>query len=244
MATHEELWRIAKKLPSDFDPYGQRGRDADPGPDCSCGCRHFVILEGKLGFDWGVCTNRKSPRAGLLTFEHMGCKEFESAFEPETAVPESTVPAQVIAPLASEDRLKQLRIDQQDFLVALEHGFGAESKSFLDLQTGEVVTLFEDMDEDDEISDRIEADPDRYALIDPIDSHESFRIMEDFVLSLLESGQKQRLREALSRNKPFRRFKDAVNRNAALREQWFAFHDKALAAFARDWLETKGIAVE
>jgi len=81
MATHEELWRIVKKLPSDFEPWGQRDRDADYGPDCSCGCIHFVKLEGKLGFDWGVCANPKSPRAGLLTFEHMGCKEFEPGQE-------------------------------------------------------------------------------------------------------------------------------------------------------------------
>jgi hypothetical protein len=27
--------------------------------------------------DWGVCTNSKSPRAGLLTFEHMGCPQYE-----------------------------------------------------------------------------------------------------------------------------------------------------------------------
>lgn len=81
MATHEELWRIVKQLPTDFEPWGERDRDAVYGPDCSCGCIHFVKLEGKLGFDWGVCANPKSPRAGLLTFEHMGCKEFESEEE-------------------------------------------------------------------------------------------------------------------------------------------------------------------
>lgn len=77
MATHEELWRIVKKLPSDFQPDGERDRDADWGPDCSCGCRHFIKLAGALGFDWGVCGNVQSPRCGLLTFEHMGCKAFE-----------------------------------------------------------------------------------------------------------------------------------------------------------------------
>jgi len=27
--------------------------------------------------DWGVCVNPASPRAGLLTFEHQGCEQFE-----------------------------------------------------------------------------------------------------------------------------------------------------------------------
>jgi PemK-like, MazF-like toxin of type II toxin-antitoxin system len=77
-ASHELLWTLAKRLPSDFEPYGQRDREDDWGPDCSCGCKHYHPLEGARGADWGICANPKSPRAGLLTFEHMGCKEFEN----------------------------------------------------------------------------------------------------------------------------------------------------------------------
>lgn len=40
--------------------------------DCSCGCYYFIELEGNG--DWGVCCNPESPRAGLLTWEHQGCK--------------------------------------------------------------------------------------------------------------------------------------------------------------------------
>jgi hypothetical protein len=39
--------------------------------DCSCGCRYYHELSGKAGMDWGVCWNKKSSRAGKLTFEHM-----------------------------------------------------------------------------------------------------------------------------------------------------------------------------
>jgi hypothetical protein len=81
--THEHLWLLVQKLPTDFDPWGQRDRDTDWGPDCSSGCKHFHCLKGKLGYDWGICTNAKSPRSGLLTFEHMGCKAFESEDEQE-----------------------------------------------------------------------------------------------------------------------------------------------------------------
>jgi hypothetical protein len=74
-ATHEELRAIVKNLDTDFEPYGKRERD---GSDCSCGCKFFHALEGKAGSDWGVCTNPKSPRCGILTFEHQGCQEFEA----------------------------------------------------------------------------------------------------------------------------------------------------------------------
>ena len=75
-ATHKQLWQIAKKLPSDFEPYGERSRDDDFGPDCSVGCRWFHPVEGDLKGDWGTCFNPDSPRAGLLTFEHQGCKQY------------------------------------------------------------------------------------------------------------------------------------------------------------------------
>jgi len=84
MNWHEHLLEIVKKLPSDFQPYGERDREADWGPDCSCGCRHFLKLDGQLGYDWGVCGNPKSPRCGLLTFEHQGCREFEGEKREET----------------------------------------------------------------------------------------------------------------------------------------------------------------
>lgn len=64
-------------MPSDFKPFGERDREKDYGPDCSCDCKFFVPLQGELGSDWGVCINRHSPRKGLLTFEHQGCCFFE-----------------------------------------------------------------------------------------------------------------------------------------------------------------------
>jgi len=72
---HEHLWTLVQQLPGDYEPYGQRERE---GSDCSCGCKHFLELAGKLGLDWGVCANSKSARCGLLTFEHQGCAAFES----------------------------------------------------------------------------------------------------------------------------------------------------------------------
>lgn len=72
---HELLHTLCPHLPTDFEPYGQRSRDTDWGPDCSCGCLHFRSLEDHS--DWGVCSNTQSPRAGLLTFERQGCREFE-----------------------------------------------------------------------------------------------------------------------------------------------------------------------
>ena len=77
--SHEELWAVCKRLPSDFEPYGQRSRETGDGEtrDCSCGYASYHVLIGEARCDWGVCVNPQSPRAGLLTFEHQGCPQFQ-----------------------------------------------------------------------------------------------------------------------------------------------------------------------
>lgn len=68
---HETLWSICR----DKSSYQENGSIL---PDCSCSCKFFQKLAGDVGYDWGVCSNAKSLRSGLLTFEHMGCEHFES----------------------------------------------------------------------------------------------------------------------------------------------------------------------
>ena len=86
---HARFMELAVEIESDFEPYGKRGRDGEDCADCSCGCRHFAVLDGALGADWGVCMNRNSPRAGLLTFEHQGCPAFEAGTDTEDLGPGS-----------------------------------------------------------------------------------------------------------------------------------------------------------
>lgn len=82
--SHEHLLAILPTRPTDFEPYGYRIRE---GADCSCGCRWFLPLQC-LPYDWGVCSNPRSPRCGLLTFEHTGCPEFEMDMADESGVGE------------------------------------------------------------------------------------------------------------------------------------------------------------
>jgi hypothetical protein len=81
---HERLWVACRELDGDYDPWGKVKRWADANasyPDCSHGCKWFYVLANKrgehIGADWGVCSNPKSHRCGLLTFEHQGCQKCE-----------------------------------------------------------------------------------------------------------------------------------------------------------------------
>ena len=145
--------------------------------------------------------------------------------------------------------MARIRIDAGELQMALEDSSGLHSY-YLDKETGEVIFLPEDVgvlsdsEETRELEEQLEENPDRYEFIDPIPSHEAFRIMEDFVDSLPDSEEKRLLEKVLSWKKPFRNFKDALCDMGPLRDQWFAFHDARLARMAEEWLEVSSIDAE
>ena len=73
MATHQELWNVCRGT----EEYLSRGEDEILFRRGDCyACKFYHKLDGPAGMDWGVCTCLESPRAGLLTFEHMVCECF------------------------------------------------------------------------------------------------------------------------------------------------------------------------
>jgi len=62
----EELWEVCQKLPTDFEPHGQRQwlGPRETRPDCAT-CRWFLEFFHVQG--WGACGNSDSPRKGMLT---------------------------------------------------------------------------------------------------------------------------------------------------------------------------------
>jgi hypothetical protein len=72
---HDKFLQIVRRLETDFEPFGKVPQDGQP--DCSNGCRHFVKLAHGTADHWGVCSNRESPRTGMLTFEQQGCSVFD-----------------------------------------------------------------------------------------------------------------------------------------------------------------------
>lgn len=72
--------------------------------------------------------------------------------------------------------------------------------------------------------------------IEPLESHESFRMMESFAESLEDVRISQRLIEILNRKKPFGHFNHYIH-NSPYREDWFAFRDKAYERHVRGIIE-------
>jgi hypothetical protein len=138
--------------------------------------------------------------------------------------------------------MAHINIDASDLLDLLEEHSGFRT-GYIDRQTGEILVTFDDYDEpeQEEVLEKIRDDWDRYLQIEPIDSHEGFRIMERFVQSLPDGENRNLLFKVLSWKKPFSNFKSALRDMGDLRQQWFDFHDKALRELAEEWLESQDI---
>ena len=101
------------------------------------------------------------------------------------------------------------------------------------VESGEDELPEEDEDEEGEeratAYDEVFGDTDEYFEFEPMTSHEFFQVMEDFVETVSDKKLAIRLVYALNNNKPFRRFKDAVE-DSSHRQNWFEFRDKSQIA--------------
>jgi hypothetical protein len=131
-----------------------------------------------------------------------------------------------------------LTIRADELIMAFED-YGTELQHFFDCQTGEVLTVFEDMDEED--AERLDAEPERYLQIEPVPSSVGYEIMSDFVETLPEGKVPRELARALQQRHPFRRFKDVLLNYPPVREEWFRFHEQAYMKIIQAWLDDWGV---
>ncbi len=89
-----------------------------------------------------------------------------------------------------------------------------------------------------EIFDKVDTWENRIR-IEPPESGESFRIMEDFIYNCIpdRDNVKSRLSDAISRIKPFQNFKSVID-NSRHRQLWFDYKQSRLEEFVKDQLHT------
>ncbi len=135
----------------------------------------------------------------------------------------------------------RLHIKLDDLIDALTFNFElTDAGWYLDRQTGDVLL---DADGAEDLPEDL-ADNPRYLPVEPMSSHEGLRIMEAFIATVANPQASDRLAEALSGRKPFRRFKDALLDYLDLRESWFAFEQAAHRELATEWCKDNGIEPE
>ena len=152
------------------------------------------------------------------------------------------------------------KVQLKDIVDALDMQLD-EHSSYLDLDTGELLTVPDDLLGDAEESDEGEGrdlsdweeeqweDAKRIAKSDRIvalptkfDVHE-WEIMKNFANSLDSSKIRDQLLHAIHGSGAFRMFKDTIRRHN-IESQWFDYREEALKEIAIEWCEEHNLSYE
>lgn len=140
----------------------------------------------------------------------------------------------------------QVPADLQEICFIFEDS-SCEHRSYLDLKTGEIIQIFDDImdpDEKEELDDKVdEGFGERYITIPNAESYEGYQDMEDFIETVKEVKLKEKLYNAIARKGAFRRFKDVLNFYPKDRERWFKFKDEKINERVNEWLGDEGIEI-
>lgn len=90
----------------------------------------------------------------------------------------------------------------------------------------------------EEESEALRAFREPFVLIPSFDTHEEYRDMEQFAMTVRNPDLAERLERALGGRGSFRRFKDALYAFPAERERWFDFQTERRRQRIDDWLES------
>jgi hypothetical protein len=136
--------------------------------------------------------------------------------------------------------LRPLPVDLEDLADVLE-GDPADGGGRIDLHTGEVWPQSAiDYAEETGEEDADEENPDRWLAVWCEGSREGYGDMEDFIVTVADDEQADRLSIAITGRGAFRRFKDVLSRWPEEFERWHAFSDERKRGRARSWLVDAG----
>lgn len=139
---------------------------------------------------------------------------------------------------------KALNIDIEELCAAMEDG-SYEHEYYLDLDSGEVLLLSEYVGDEEtgELEEQIEENSDRYERIPRAESHEGYRDMVDFIVTLENEHLAELLGVAIDGKGAFGRFKDVLLDHPEEEERWFRFKDERMEARALEWLGDIGVTL-
>ena len=148
------------------------------------------------------------------------------------------------------------KIDREALVAAIETEL-PEVEHYLDLRTGEILTVVGYVQSDDAqtpggvdsdnggLALRILAEPDSYAAVPSIAPEAGFRWMQEFSATVADSSLREKLHGLLRdcTDDCFESFRGALlDMPEAERERWFAFRNEMMEEFINAWLEGVGAA--
>lgn len=143
-----------------------------------------------------------------------------------------------------DDHLREMKLTKQQFqeIVDTYDMFIEGMESFLNIETGEVITLrtFDRDEEDEELSEIIEEGFNEiYFRIPERESDDGYEDMMDFAATIEDKKLQSNLMHILSGGKRiFRRFKDALSSDSEQLERYYQFVEEQNRKRVSDWLES------
>lgn len=131
--------------------------------------------------------------------------------------------------------MRKIPIHWDDLESAFERN-APDTESFLDVTTGQVVSILAGDPEAPSLKTRVAGNIANYVRIDPASSREQYRWMERFVGSVADPALRERLIMAIDGKGAFRRFKDVLLAYPAERERWFTYRADLLHWHMHNWL--------
>jgi hypothetical protein len=136
------------------------------------------------------------------------------------------------------EKKKTLKIGLDELYDAMENS-SYEFEYYLDLGTGEILFVSEDMDDVETVKmkNQIEEELGRYELIPKAESYGGYRDMQAFIATVEDDHLSELLEVAINGKGAFRRFKDVLLNYPEERERWFQFKDDRMKERALEWLD-------
>jgi hypothetical protein len=126
-------------------------------------------------------------------------------------------------------------IDWDALETAVERN-SPDTESFLDLSSGQVVTIVTGGPEAPILRKQVADNIRNYVRVEPASSREQYRWMERFVQSVGDQALRERLIISIDGKGAFRRFKDVLLAYPAERERWFSYRADLLHWHIHTWL--------
>ena len=92
--------------------------------------------------------------------------------------------------------------------------------------------------------DKVSENRDDYIEIEPMHSHESFGVMENFVGKIDHVPTRNKFIDAISRKRPFAHFKNTLDYYPELLEKWYVFKSEAYIQYVKDQLNPENFDEE
>jgi hypothetical protein len=130
-----------------------------------------------------------------------------------------------------------------DQIKSIAQDLQAGMRCFIHRETGEVISVLSeedmlnaDLEYWEEELDKIEVEAPHLFQVEPMPSHDAFRMMEVFAETTPRT-LKAHLLLAMEKRRPFAHFKQVVDNAGEWRLKWFAFRDQRYEEYVREQIE-------